>query len=510
MLKRDNQSEKHLVLGSLEVLGKINGPGVVEVRRKIDSLANAQSTAQAQLNDYWTKIASDSIVSPAEKKTLKKEWQQIEQVYAAIKTEVEGTFLESIDEWKNYKKSYEDLNNYLFNVLKIFDNMNSDTTLPDAQEFLDYYNDYYSKQQLMQNAIINGKVDEVEDKIDEITENIPPYMGHYRGVYYTWDKLIADAESQELRVEDWIMWGGANYTANFLIAGSTYFSVLFTKSRLYQLFKSSKGYYFNELSPGYTDDEGNLVYSAQFMSALTDILKSQNAGPGYFSTVFANAFFANAASITALQTKTLTLQADGGMFKTSDYTAGGPHGFRMMSDAWASTQGIEFPIEFFGNTHLGGNVKIDGKSEIIGDALFGGQIRSGPLELLNATTEGAEYTYPAGSTLPFAATDVQGSYLGISFFAFTHQYIPQIVAGGQFLRWTTRLILYDNNMQEVWHDDTESEFERIPEYRTKATFYYKFNTTTNDKTFRLYNLPRNEPAVVGTVWNDNGTLKIKT
>ena len=311
MLKRDNQSEKHLVLGNLEVLGKINGPGITEVRRKIDSLANAQSTAQAQLNDYWTKIASDSIVSPAEKKTLKKEWQQIEQVYAAIKIEVEGTFLESIDEWKDYKKSYEDLNNYLFNVLKIFDNMNSDTTLPDAQEFLDYYNDYYSKQQLMQNAIINGKVDEVEDKIDEITETIPPYTGHYRGVYYTWENIEIDVESKDLRPGDWIMWGGDDYNKSQQMGPGSYQYVFFTKSMLYRLDKVGKFYVWSNLDPEAKDDEGFSIYSTEYMAGLMDILKSQKAGPGYFSTVFANAFFANSAAISALQTRIIELQENG-------------------------------------------------------------------------------------------------------------------------------------------------------------------------------------------------------
>lgn len=307
MLKRDNQSEKHLVLGSLQVLGKINGPGITEVRRKIDSLANAQSTAQAQLNDYWSKIASDSIVSPAEKKTLKKEWQQIEQVYAAIKIEVEGTFLESIDEWKDYKKSYEDLNNYLFNVLKIFDNMNSDTTLPDAQEFLDYYNDYYSKQQLMQNAIINGKVDEVEETI---IKNVP-YDGHYRNVYYTWEKLASDVESQKLRPKDWIMWGGTDYEKEQQTGQGTYQNVLFTKSMLYRLDKVGEYLVWSKLDPEAKDEQGYPLYSTEYMAGLTDILASRNAGPGYFSSVFANAFFTNTASIMALQTKTIELKVDG-------------------------------------------------------------------------------------------------------------------------------------------------------------------------------------------------------
>lgn len=89
----------------------------------------------------------------------------------------------------------------------------------------------------------------------------------------------------------------------------------FTKGHLYVYQKATVEWI--ELNP---QDESGAVRS-KFMTALADILEVNPTETGYFSSVFAGAFFTNTGTINSLQTSQLEIQ-DTGYIKSKGYTAG--------------------------------------------------------------------------------------------------------------------------------------------------------------------------------------------
>jgi hypothetical protein len=119
-----------------------------------------------------------------------------------------------------------------------------------------------------------------------------------------------------------------------------------------------------------------------YTDALTDILASHTTSTGYFDAAFCNAFFANSASINALQTKTITLKS-GGELLSDDYVKN-ESGIRV---------GYEGDADFNNNLHIGGNATIDGTTHISGTTTIDGTTHIGG----NATIDGT--THIGGSAL---------------------------------------------------------------------------------------------------------------
>lgn len=102
---------------------------------------------------------------------------------------------------------------------------------------------------------------------------------------------------------DWILWDAASTSR-------------FTKGHVYLYQKATVEWI--ELDP---KDESGAVRS-KLMAALTDILEVNQADTvGYFSTVFASAFFSNTATIKSLATRTIEIEADG-MINSRGYVRG--------------------------------------------------------------------------------------------------------------------------------------------------------------------------------------------
>lgn len=516
MLKRDNQSEKHLVVGSLEVIGDIRGKGVKAIRDRIESLANSVTVQANQMKDYWKEVASDGYVTSAEKKTLRKEWNEIETVHSAIMSAVEGASLQSSVEWSLYSKAYRDLEEYLFVTLRLFDSMSKSQPIPAPDEFSGRYEEYYLRRQEMQTALMNGIA---EGAIEQAASS-----GHlapdYRGPYITEDAVISSLQEGELKSGDWIMWGGETISTELTAGGR------FVKSFLYRADKIEGVIIWSELTPDELDEQGFPRYSKQYMQALTDILSTQEAGSGYFSTVFASAFFANSAAISALQTKTITLQADGGELMTSDYVSGGEHGFRFMSDSNAELRGLEYPVELNGAVHIGGRCVIDGDARVSGEinartgefsaaCIFKGAIISGPLELSNTSSPGLtlDFRNVDGITAYRILTEkgvrqdvVYNTNPDLSFFVYSF-------GRSRIFSFSWRNI-GDEQYPEVEISGTYEDEFSSGVYRETAGMYsivrrmYLTQTDPNSFTMKLKNLPKTKPEEKNSVWNNNGTLCI--
>ena len=97
------------------------------------------------------------------------------------------------------------------------------------------------------------------------------------------------------------------------------------------------------LDPRYAD---NRYY---YMLALEDVLSTTAVGPGFFSTIFANAFFANSATMESLSVRTIYLHSNG--IIQSDLNTYSPESTGLKIDAAGN-------IDANQNTHLKGKVAI--------------------------------------------------------------------------------------------------------------------------------------------------------
>lgn len=179
---------------------------------------------------------------------------------------------------------------------------------------------------------INGRIDETENSLKDKIEYVPSYLGMF------------EADPKDAKEGDWYVYNGVETTKRN--KGKVY---------LYQMNTEETALSWEELNPA------DLNNSKYFMAALTDVLASMQAGPGYFSEVFCKAFFTNSASIAALQVQTIRLSA-GGMIKSNDeYYEQKKSGMCISSDGNA---------DFNGDTHIGGNLTIDGEFVSIKNALL--------------------------------------------------------------------------------------------------------------------------------------------
>jgi hypothetical protein len=186
-LKRINNADKHAVFGSIEVLGDITGSGIQTIRKNIDALSKSVSTTAAKQDSYWKAIADDSLISPIEKRTLKQEWNTIEQTYASLMTLARENGVEESTEIVNYSLAYNALYAYLTQTLKVFDDMGVATPVADREVFEKKFEDYYENQTFAQNKVVvkqHLNIRELENLNGPGTEN---EIASYKGMLYMYD-----------------------------------------------------------------------------------------------------------------------------------------------------------------------------------------------------------------------------------------------------------------------------------------------------------------------------------
>lgn len=154
MLQEENKAGTHLKVGSLEVLQDFTGAGVQRIINRIDQTAQSVSTLAGEVDRSYREAVSDNKITPTEKKQLKKQWNEIQQTYAAILATAETKHLSTDPIIIAYSNAYNELIAYL-SLIDLFGDMSSTTEIASAEEMETHYNDYFSLQTYAQ-AIING------------------------------------------------------------------------------------------------------------------------------------------------------------------------------------------------------------------------------------------------------------------------------------------------------------------------------------------------------------------
>jgi hypothetical protein len=291
--------------------------------------------------------------------------------------------------------------------------------------------------------------------------------------------------------------------------------------------------------------------------ALQDVLATSVTGEGYFSTIFANAFFGNDATLQSLSTRTIYLR-QGGYIQSDqsqyipnqlglniDYAGnidanGLTHLGGKVAIGISSTGNTDFDtydVVIGGNTKIAGSVQIKGRLDgadgtlhdvnITGNSTFAGDIDSGPLLLSSETTPGQTVTYSnqwanlGPNNDSNFVTDVTGTYtINGTTYNFTSAaiYLSDYRYNSKYRYYELGFLLrLFRNGANVYSNTVYTQSERsIPnplKYFFTGTFTYTYNTH-GAKTFRLRNMPTTPPSEIGSVFiktdsDGNGTLRIK-
>lgn len=154
-LKQINNAENHLIVGSLEVLGDIEGSSMKTIKHTVSKLAESVQATNTAMENYWGGIGADNIVTPAEKEILYSKWQTLEQTFTAIRKIATDREITDTADYISLYELYDNLHDYIFNELKLFDEMDSKTVLPDSEHFNALFENYY-KQQINFQSILSS------------------------------------------------------------------------------------------------------------------------------------------------------------------------------------------------------------------------------------------------------------------------------------------------------------------------------------------------------------------
>lgn len=347
----------------------------------------------------------------------------------------------------------------------------------------------------------------LEEKIDDVVRD-PANGPQYKGVSSTTPSPVKKG--------DWFVYSGTT-------VGTTWI-----KDRIYRY----DGEAWELLDP---DNDGNSRY---YMSALQDILALEEAGDGYFSNLFCNAFFANKASINALKVQTIYLYYTGSI-QSQDETYS-PESIGLKIDAAGN-------IDANGDTHLGAStnnkvaigvplrnnsgfntydVIIGGKTLIDSDTMITGDIDNAIFEVHNVMPAGRTVSYRAGETLIEELEDGTGTYNN-QVFTKTHYYeadVPEhtvtYISGytpvynsfGQLIRmdpqYSTQVIPASHTLC-LYLINGDTYVDRIDNCILEYDLTYTWPMPTASRTFKLKNLPVSRPVESGIVWVDKeGYLRI--
>ncbi len=489
-----NHAGEQGVFGSLRVLGDIDSKNLKLIKRDVNKVQNQQYNLNTKIDEYWASLSDDGIITAGEKKALKSEWDTIQQTFAALLAQATAKALVSTSYWQAYQDAYDDLKELLYVTEKVFNDMYTDTTLTDKDNWNDIFKAYYYQEQFVQVAIMTGLIDKLGLRVLDSLEDpgVEGELAFYKGELYqytdgAWCRVgtesylgirteLPDAPEEnqyflagdiiefldDLVINDEVLyinddvlgikrltrygymyyWNGTNWfnvpdeDPRYLAVLADYMTLngelpYVLEVRITQVAEdtvrnpnktpkylgpsntipvgASKQDYF--LYTGITagDWVKNHIYryngeawqhlnpsndgnSRYYMTALQDILTLEEAGDGYFSSLFCDAFFTNKASINALKVQTIYLY-DTGVIQSEQQTYV-PGSTGLLIDSSGN-------IDANGDTHLGANTSnkvaigvpltdsdfgtydtvIGGNVKIKGNAYFSGTITALRFEL---------------------------------------------------------------------------------------------------------------------------------
>ena len=149
-LQSEDKSSKALTVGSLNVLGGIKSDELTSIHTHLQSQDGVQSRIIADMQKLYESISSDGVITANEKQLLKKELTIIETEYPLILAKAEEAQKPRAD-ITAYKEAYRALIDYLYNDIRIFDDMSSSLSI-DREIFNKHFAAYYKQRAVLQIA----------------------------------------------------------------------------------------------------------------------------------------------------------------------------------------------------------------------------------------------------------------------------------------------------------------------------------------------------------------------
>ena len=166
-LNERNYAGDHLVVGSLEVLSEIKSGNIQRIENNLDQVRTSQKLFMKKQDRYWTELSSDGVITPIEKQQLLKEMQGITRRQAAIMDQAESVGLEHTIPVETFKNTYLALYSYIYTTLKLFDNMQLNTEIPDRESFNNYFSNYYYQESFVNVVLTKGIADAINFRVLE-------------------------------------------------------------------------------------------------------------------------------------------------------------------------------------------------------------------------------------------------------------------------------------------------------------------------------------------------------
>lgn len=157
MLQEENKAGTHLTVGSLEVLQNFTGPGITRIVQSVEQTNQTVSNLAGEVDRGYREAAADDMITPTEKKTLKKQWNEIQQTYAAILNTANNKQLDDDPIMSTLTAKYASLSSYL-DQIQLFANMNETTQIASSAAFQQKFDEYYSAQIYSQTLISGAKI----------------------------------------------------------------------------------------------------------------------------------------------------------------------------------------------------------------------------------------------------------------------------------------------------------------------------------------------------------------
>ena len=161
-----NMADQALTVKSLKVLESIDGGGIREIRQSVEAVQKNAIQMLKQQEEYWKDLSDDGVISAVEKQGLKREMENIRQSYSAVTSQA-ASFGYTNPILQDYVRTYEALRGYIYDTLKLFDNMNEDTPIEDREYFNELFSNYFFLESFIMLAITKGVLDALSFRVLE-------------------------------------------------------------------------------------------------------------------------------------------------------------------------------------------------------------------------------------------------------------------------------------------------------------------------------------------------------
>lgn len=197
----ENQSDKYLTVGGINVLGDMTSPILKKIENEVQDTFDKTQTLAAQQKEYWSELSNDNVITPVEKKQIKQELSIIEKTYSSVIKKAEEFKQEFNPLVTAYATAYRKLKDYI-NDLNLFDYMSKSTKV-DKADFNTYFSDYYEYEAIVQSVFLEKDSYKIRVLNNLTAEGEDGEVAIYRNGFYRWNG------------EKWELVGGGSYLGCF-------------------------------------------------------------------------------------------------------------------------------------------------------------------------------------------------------------------------------------------------------------------------------------------------------